>query len=225
MVHMKHVVAFVLVSSVLVLSGCGKKKDVAAQNTSAPAAPVQQAAQTPVEPSQDDSERAKKQELLDYATMEDQYINDSHAQWASTAQASSTFGDDNGRQPSPSSLAANVTGPVDGNGWTNNHQDVGFDWLQAGFAKPVIATEVRVVFQGGDGVEAISKIEVGDANDQWLTVWSGLSDVKRDPRGARTWFVRKFDKTQMPVKSVKITIANNVQRGYKVIDAVQLIGE
>jgi hypothetical protein len=37
--------------------------------------------------------------------------------------------------------------------------------------------------------------------------------------------VRKFDKTKTPTKAVKITIANNVQSGYKVVDAVQLVGE
>jgi hypothetical protein len=41
----------------------------------------------------------------------------------------------------------------------------------------------------------------------------------------RTWFVQKFDKTKFPTRAVKITIANNVQRSYKVVDAVQLVGE
>jgi hypothetical protein len=49
--------------------------------------------------------------------------------------------------------------------------------------------------------------------------------VKADNRGSRTWFVRKFEKTAYPVNAVKITIANDVQRGYKVVDAVQLIGD
>jgi hypothetical protein len=222
---MKHSVALILVMGTLVLSACGKKKEPVAQNTPAPAATTQ--SMTPAaEPSQDDAERAKKQELLDYATMEDQYINDPHAQWASSATASSTFGDDNGAKPSEVSVASNVIGPVDGKTWTNNHQDVGFDWLQLGFANPVSATEVRVVFaDGGGGAEAVNKVEVEDAAGHWVTVWSGLSDVKADRRGSRTWFVRKFDKTQTPTRGVKITLANNVQRGYKVVDAVQLIGE
>jgi hypothetical protein len=41
----------------------------------------------------------------------------------------------------------------------------------------------------------------------------------------RTCFVRTFEKTAYPVNAVKITIANNVQRGYKVVDAVQLLGQ
>jgi hypothetical protein len=158
--------------------------------------------------------------------MEDQYINDPHAQWASSASASSIFGDDNGAKKSDDINGPdNVIGPVKSRGWMNNHQDVGFDWLQVGFEKPVFATEIRVVFDDGQGVEAVNKLEVQDAQGQWVTVWSGLSDTIPDKRGTRTWFVRKFDKTKSTTKEVKVTIANNVQRGYKVIDAVQLVGE
>ena len=82
-----------------------------------------------------------------------------------------------------------------------------------------------MVFPSGDGVEAVSKIELQDTQGNWNTVWSGLSDVQVDRRGNRTWFVNKFAKTAYQAKAVKITIANNVQRGYKVVDAVQLIGE
>lgn len=84
---------------------------------------------------------------------------------------------------------------------------MGFDWLEAGFAKPVAATEVR------------------DAQGQWHTVWSGLSDVKEDKRGSHTWFLRSFEKTPYRANAVKVTIVNNVERGYKVVDAVQLVGE
>ena len=49
--------------------------------------------------------------------------------------------------------------------------------------------------------------------------------MKTDKRGSRTWFVRTFPQTTYKVKAVKYTIANNVQRGYKVVDAAQLIGE
>jgi len=225
---MKPNLTLLLILSCLALASCAKKAEQTASTSTPPPATQQQAAPAPApapEPSQDDSERAKKQALLDYATMEDTYINDSHAQWASSAKASSTFGDDNGRTPSEGSMPANVVGPVDGKTWTNNHQDVGFDWLEAGFTKPVTATEVRVVFYSGEGVEAVSKLELADEQGHWTTVWSGLSATKRDQRGGRTWLVQKFDKTAFKATAVKVTIANNVQQGYKVIDAVQLVGE
>ena len=89
--------------------------------------------------------------------------------------------------PSDGSLAKNVIGAGDGKEWTNNHQDIGFDWLETTFAKPVNATEVRAVFANGAGVEAVDKVELQDTEGKWYTVWSGISDVKRDARGSRTW--------------------------------------
>jgi hypothetical protein len=225
---MKHATISALIASTLALTlaACGKKSEEPAAADTAPPPPAEAPPETPptAEQSQDDAERAQKQALLDYATMEDAFINDAHAQWANAATASSTFGDDRG-EPAKSNLAANVIGAVDGESWTNNKLDVGMDWLEARFAKPVAATEVRVVFQGGAGAEAVSKLELQDPQGKWNTVWSGLSDAKVDRRGNRTWFVRKLEKTAYPVNAVKITIANNVQNGYKVVDAVQLVGE
>ena len=221
----------VVLLSCVVLSACKKKDAPAAASaeaaaTSAPSAPASPAptSTSPADSTDAQRESAKKQALMDYATMEDHYINDATAQWAATATASSTFGDDGGNQPSPSSLAKNVVGPVDGNDWTNNKQDIGFDWLETTYLKPVNATEVRAVFKSGDGVEAVSKVELQDTAGKWNTVWSGISDVKADRRGSRTWFVRTFPQTAYKAKAVRITIANNVQNGYKVVDAVQLVG-
>jgi len=56
-----------------------------------------------------------------------------------------------------------------------------------------------------------------------LTVLALL--LARDERGSRTWFVRSFEKTAYKVKAVKLTIANSVARGYKEVDAVQLVGD
>lgn len=227
---MKQIPAVVLIVASLTIAACAKKDEQTAASEAPPAASEHSAAPsspqaTSTEPAQNDAERAEKQAQLDYATMEDTYINDPRAQWAASAKASSTFGDEDGKQPADSNLAANVAGPVDGKTWTNNQQDIGFDWLEASFAKPVTATEVRVVFRGDDGVEAVSKVELQDTQGKWSTIWSGLSDAKGDSRGNRTWFVRTFDKTANPVNAVKVTIANNVQSGYKVIDAVQLVGD
>lgn len=219
---MKHLTVLTLLLSSLALTSCGKKPQEAATAPASAPAPV---AQTPpaAEPSAEQTERAAKMALLEYGAMEDRYLNDARAQWAASAKASSTFGDEDGRTPSEVSLAKNAVGPVDGKTWTNNHQDIGFDWLEVGFDKPVSATEVRAVFT--DGVESINKVELQDTDGKWVTVWSGLSEVARDERGSRTWFVRSFEKTAYQVKAVKLTLANNVARGYKEVDAVQLVGE
>nr|WP_315468160.1 hypothetical protein [uncultured Undibacterium sp.] len=220
---------FLALSCVLVVACNKKPAEASAEAVASTPAPVVTASAiepvTPAEPTPEQMEMAKKKALMDYATMEDQYINDSKAQWASDAKASSTFGDKSSSGPATSNMAINVKGAVDGKNWTNNQQDIGFDWLELSYEKPVAATEVRVVFQDGDGVEAVNKVELQSTDGKWNTVWEGISDQKRDKRGGRTWFVRSFEKTSYKVKAVKVTIANNVEPGYKVIDAVQLVGE
>lgn len=226
---MKRQATIAILMSTLILSACHKKDKTEAApvvaapvpaTAAAPAVPAPAAEQTA-----DQQEMAKKQALLDYGTMEDKYLNDPKAQWAATAKASSVFGDENGKEPSEVNVAKNAAGPSDDRDWNNNNQDKGFDWLELGYAKPVNATEVRVIIPDGDGVEALNKVELQDADGKWNTIWSGISEVKQDRRGNRTWFVRAFDKTAYKVKGVKITFANNIQRGYKKVDAVQLVGE
>ena len=77
----------------------------------------------------------------------------------------------------------------------------------------------------GDGASAVSKLELKDKSGGYVTVWSGINEDPEERRGPRTWFVRKFDKTAQEIVGVKITIANTVARGYKTIDAIQLVGE
>lgn len=227
---MKKVTSLALVLTCSFLFACQKKTEDAstAASAAAAAAPTVAEATKPAasaEPTEAQREMEEKKRLMDYASMEDSYINDPLGQWANAAKASSVFGDDSKSGPSDSNLAKNVQGPVDGESWNNNKQDIGFDWLETSYEKPVTAKEVRVVFENGKGVEAINKIELQDTAGNWSTLWSGISDQKRDTRGNRTWFVRKVEKATGKTKAVRITLANNLERGYKVVDAVQLVGE
>ena len=159
--------------------------------------------------------------------MEDGYLSDAKGQWAASARASSSFGDANGA-PADSQSANTpwqATAPPNGNGWTNNRQDIGFDWIELGYARPVKATGVRVATNGDKAAESITRIELIDVDGAAHTVWSGLSETTQDTRGARTWIVHVFDATPYQAKSVKLTFANNVADGFKQVDAVQLIGE
>ena len=224
----KSLLLTVLLSAIAVV-GC-KKAENKTPDTTSDSAKVEQtttvATETkPAELTEAQKELAEKQKLMDYATMEDTYMNDPKAQWASTATASSTFGDEDGKTPSDSNLAKNVTGKVDGETWNNNNQDIGFDWIELGYEKPVAATEVRLVMPNGNAPESISKVELQDIEGKWNTVWSGISDTKNDDRGRRTWFVKTFPKTAYQVKAVKYTLANNLIHGYKQVDAAQLVGE
>ncbi len=229
-----------LVSSVLAcfaLAACQKKPvAVAAAPAAAPApvAPIT-AAPAPAQPAPTavtanaaaDPETALRQAKFDYSSMEDGYMNDAKAQWASSATASSSFDEKPDAPPKAptDSRAWKATGKPDANAWFQLSPDIGFDRLEVGFAKPVQATEVRVVMVSSQAVEAVTKVELIDVAGAVTSVWSGLSDQKKDQRGSRTWFVRKFDKTAQPIKAVKLSFANNVATGYKEIDAVQLVGE
>ena len=221
---MKKVTCYALLLAPLALIACGKK---AAEPAPAPvvvvaAAPAAPAAASvdPDKLSNEQRELARKQAKLDYGTMEDKHINDARAQWAATATASTSFG--NGE--SESNKPVNATGGLDGKSWTNNQQDIGFDWIELAYAKPVNATEVRAVVDRA-AAESLTKIELQDTDGKWNQVWSGISDVKQDERGPRTWFVRTFDKTAYKVKAVKYTFANNVHSGYKEVEAAQLVGD
>ncbi len=213
------------------LAACKKKEEAAP--VEAPPAPAAAAvpapAPAPAAPAaeQTDEQRAlaKKQALLDYSVMEDKYINDPRAQWAETAKASSVFGDEGGKEPSSSNLAKNAAGPSDSQEWTSGGYDRGFDTLELTYAKPVNATEVRIVVPYAQGAAAISKVELHDADGKWQTAWSGISDVKKDERGNRTWFIRTFDKTAYKANGVKITFANNLEHDYKKVESVQLVGD
>ncbi len=222
----------VLASALLLtaaLAGC-KKHDDAQADTATPATDAAPATQpAPATPAPADNASAPTDEAkarLDYATMEDGYINDANAQWAMSAKASTSFGEAN-EAPADSqdqNTPWQTTGAVNGKTWTNNQQDIGFDWLQLDYERPVSATAVRAVLND-DAVESIAKVELIGTDGAAHTVWSGVSDTKEDERGPRTWFVRTFDATPYPVKSVKLTFANNVKSGYKEVDAVQLVGK
>ena len=157
--------------------------------------------------------------------MEEGYIKDPHGQWAREATASSTFGESTNGKAFESYMPVNLVGRPDEKSWAGDKSDVGFDWFQTTYEKPVAATEVRVALTGEAAGEAVNKLELQDNEGQWHTVWSGLSDLKRDRRGLRTWFVRTFPKTPYKVTAVKVTLANAVVPGSKEIDAVQLVGE
>lgn len=218
----------IVLSCLLALGACGKKPADEPAAPAAPAAATAPAAPAPAaEPTAEERERAEKEAKLAYSMMEDQYINDPKAQWATSAKASSTFGEQGDSMPKTpeESRAWKATGKPDGYDWSQLNQDTGMDWLELGFATPVQATAVRAVFMGDEAVQAVTRVELIDESGAATEVWSGISDVKPDQRGDRTWFVREFPKTTKKIKAVKLTFANAVASGYKAVDAVQLVGE
>lgn len=172
-----------------------------------------------------DAEKAQKQAALEYATLEDKYLNDPKGQWATAAKASSSFGSA-GKEPADSTASNTpfqATGAANSETWSNDNQDMGFDWLELTYAKPVAATEVRVVMR--QGVGSLAKVELFDEAGAAHEIWAGTDDSKQDRRGPRTWVVRTVEKTPYKTNKVKVTFANAVVPGYKEVDAVQLVGE
>lgn len=221
----------IALSCLLALAACNKPP---AEEAAAPPAPAPVAAAeaptapaVPAELTDEQRAAARKQAALDFAMMEDKYLNDPLAQWATSGKASSSYGEKGDQMPKTpqESRAWKATGKVDGNEWSQLEQDIGMDWLELGFAKPVNATAMRAVFTGAESVRAITKVELIDEAGAATVVWSGVSDVQPEENGPRTWFVREFPKTEKKIQSVKLTFANAVSVGYKNVDAVQLIGE
>jgi len=222
---MNKIACTALLLAPLMLAAC-KKAEAPAQ-PAAPEAPVAAApaaapAAQPAELTEEQEEKARKQARLDFSALEDKYINDPRAQWAASATASSTYGGD---KPDDNNLPKHLIGPIDGKEWGNNNSDLGLDWIELGYAKPVQATEIRLVTDDHEAVESITKIELQDTDGKWNTIWSGVSEDKFNENGARTWIVRKFEKTPYKVKAVKYTISNNVKTGYKEVEAAQLVGD
>lgn len=166
--------------------------------------------------SDEQREVAQRQAKLDYSNMEQGYMADPGAQWASAANASSNY--------SESYNASKAVGKVDGNYWSTKDSDIGFDSLEVSFEKPVNATQLRVAVAESYGLEGITKVELQDTDGNWNTVWSGVHSVKADQRGPRTWFVQPIEKTAYKAKAARITKSNNITTTRLQVDAVQLVG-
>jgi hypothetical protein len=220
----------------LSVSACDKKPEPAAQpvtGAEAPAPVVAPMAGLPSAAPADysvlpEDETARKQALLDYAMMEDAFINDPKAQWAATAKASSAFGDAGmtaGDNPTSSNSPSQATGAPNDESWTGKSASIGMDWLQVAFSAPVNATEVRFVLPDGNHAVAISRIELIDDTGTAHTIFSGVSPFTEDARGPRTWVTQRFEATPYKVVGTKLTFANVIVEEFKEIDAVQIVGE
>jgi hypothetical protein len=219
-----------------VLVACGKKAEVpeptegnhAASNAPAAEASAPVTENTPatdaaVDESVEAQERARKQAVLDYATMENNYITDVNGQWATSGKASASYAEnsDGGGVGFGSPNAA--AGPPDSTAWTPKQNQIGIDWLEVSFAKPVAATELRMVLS--DGVGSVSKIEVIDTDGKAHEAWSGVDEMQPDPRGGRTWYVTPLKPAPYKVSGARYSFAHALNTSAKYVDAVQLVGE
>lgn len=239
-------IMIIAVAGAGVLSGCGDGRDQES-STTASSDPIPAAADpatadegstsgsptpAPSEGSSQPSEAAEDPELaarkaaVEQALAESKITSDPKGQWATSAEASSAYGD--GKDLASYSAwqatgAPNVESYGDnGAAWTSNLADAGIEWLQVGFEKPVHATGIRIRQSYAPG--AIVRIDLLDESGALHPVFEGVDETPSSGNGI-VWFERTFEKTAFLANGAKITLATNAVPEWNEIDAVQLLGE
>jgi ribosomal protein L31 len=173
-------------------------------------------------------ENLSKEKMVKFALEEERIVNDTSGQFATDAEASSTYAGDNPDLKAPYTAWQTTGKPNvenysdDGRSWVSKDADKGVEWLKLTFAKPVNAREVKIRQNMAPG--AIIKIELIDTDGKSHSVWEGVDKTQYE-KDKIVWFNTKFDKTTYKTKVVKKTMATNSVPGWNEIDAVQLIGE
>lgn len=219
--------AAIFTLTLFIAFGCGKKPDTSKTDT-------KETTPTTTEPkvNQDSLKKvqdADKDQKIKDALADEKLVSDTLGQWATDAEASSTFGDEKGKDKSFPYTPAQMTGKPDvenytddTRAWAPKEADKGIEWVKLTYDKAVNATEVRVRQNIGPG--AIIKVELIDTDGKSHTVWEG-ADKTQYVQDKIQYFTAKFDKTPYKTKTVKITLACNAVPGWNEIDAVQLVGD
>jgi len=219
-------IILLLVISAFIFTACGKKSETKKEDKTS----AQQEEKTALQQKKDDSlnaikEQADREKKVKEALDEDKILKDTLGQWVVSAEASSTYGNHEGKD---SWTPAQMVGAPDvekygddGRAWTSLEAEKGVEWVELNYGKAVNATEIRIRQTFNPG--AIIKIELIDEKGKSHTVWEGIDKTKYEPEKIQ-YFITKFEKTDYKTKKIKITLANNLIPGWKEIDAVQLVG-
>jgi hypothetical protein len=139
-------------------------------------------------------------------------------QWATSATASSQYGND-AWSAQQATGAPNTTsyGDIE-TAWAPSGSEVGEQWIELGYETPVIPTGVLVWETSGSGF--VTSIEAWDnSTAEWVVLWQGVDDSP----DARHGFRPPLEATDVVTDRLRITIDSNVL-GWNEIDAVQLSG-
>jgi len=147
---------------------------------------------------------------------------DSRGQWASTATASSEYGADRYNALQATGAPNVETYSDNPSAWCHSGVNSDLEWLEVGFAKPVLATELRVRQNHTPGT--IARVEAFAADGRAQVLWEGVDPNTYPPRQIE-WFVLRFPATPFLVQRVKLTLNIALTPGWKQIDAVQLVGD
>jgi hypothetical protein len=149
-------------------------------------------------------------------------IADPAGQWAVTAIAGTQYGKTQYSAAQATGAPNILTAGNSPDAWCPENKNVGTDWLELTFAKPVHATEVRV--RQNDAAGAITKIEAIEPGGTTHIWWEGVDPYVAPAVREIAWFAVRVPKTAYLVAKVKITLNLASGPGYKEIDAVQLVG-
>jgi len=154
--------------------------------------------------------------------VESDFLADPRGQWAVAATASSEYGQ--GRYDAVQATGApNVTSYSDNpQAWCHSGAVRQEEWLEVSFARPVVASELRVRQSYTPGT--LSKVEAFADDGRAQVLWEG-TDPNPYPKGRISWFVLRFPPPEFPVQRVKLTLSIGRVPGWKQIDAVQLVAD
>jgi hypothetical protein len=139
-------------------------------------------------------------------------------QWANSGSASSEFGSSGWTAQQAVGAPDTPTCGDNTTAWASMDYN-GVDWLDVGFATPVVPTQINIYESYTPG--SIVKVEVRDTGGSFHTVWQGTpASVAECPRV----FVINISDIDFKVTSVLISVDQSVLGNWDEIDAVELVG-
>jgi hypothetical protein len=153
---------------------------------------------------------------------EAEILQEASGQWAQSAKASSEYGPSDYSARQATGAPDVPTAADDKRAWSPSAAERNPEWLELAYARPVHATEVRVRQSLNPGT--IVRIEAFAPDGSARVLWAG-----KDPnvylKDRIAWLVVRFPRTALPVQRVRVTLDTPAAKGWKQIDAVQLVGD
>jgi len=105
----------------------------------------------------------------------------------------------------------------DPHAWAPASPDGGKEWLELGYATPLVANRVTIHETCAAG--CVVAVELMDDGGTWRTAWSGT-----DPLTSAGPFEVRFATTSAPIRRVRVTLDTTRSSGWNEIDAIELAG-
>lgn len=141
-------------------------------------------------------------------------------QWATSAEASSQYGDEDWSAQQATGEPNTLDGGDTPTAWAAAAADSETESLVLAFGVPVIPAGIEIYESYNPG--AIVRIEVLDPNtDEWVVVWEGTADTAGEDVAV---FSPALAAVDFATDQVRLTIDEPAVSGWNEIDAVKLVG-